>query len=284
MAEATLTYVFLHETTDFQRRKSLQRRPCFDPTVAEMIISHSRQFIFVHVHKCAGTSIAAALQPFLDHQDQTVDGPPPAVAKRATEVKPSAIRLHKHSTAEEISLAVGEPIWNSYFKFAFIRHPLDRLVSFYEFLHRVRRNNLSRLGLMRKLLSTVRRQPLCSYPDRPPWNWPGMKALLTTRDFSGFIRSEFLVKEQGVCPQAHALANKNGDLLVDFVGKCEKIADDWRVLGKRLGIQATLPAANKSVRRFRELRRYWCEADLAFAQEKYRADFELFHYSIDDIR
>jgi hypothetical protein len=34
-----------------------------------MIISHSRKFIFIHIHKTAGESISEALRPYLSGRD-----------------------------------------------------------------------------------------------------------------------------------------------------------------------------------------------------------------------
>jgi len=241
-----------------------------------MIVSHSRKFIFVHLHKCAGTSLTQALRPYLSSNDLVIAGSQRSGDVIAGDLAQLQSQLHKHSPAERISQALGDAVWNSYFSFAFVRHPLDRLVSLYEFFNRVLVNNPL-------LPDPANREPVCNIPDQPPWNWPGMRALLSTGDFAGFIRSEFLAREQGASRQTRSLTDKSGDLLVDFVGKVENIADDWPKICAQLGIKATLSVENRSARRFADLRKYWSREDLEFAARKYREDFELFGYSIDDI-
>ena len=118
--------------------------------------------------------------------------------------------------------------------------------------------------------------------SKPPWCWPGMQALLSTNDFAGFIRSEFLESEQGALPQARSLTDQSGELLVDFVGKVESISDDWQKLCTRLGVQAELPHVNRSEKRFEDVREYWTDDDLDFVAKKYREDFELFGYQLDE--
>jgi chondroitin 4-sulfotransferase 11 len=223
-----------------------------------------------------------ALEPFLSSSDVVIYGGEHA-AQSSQEPESSAFCLRKHSTAEEIAGAVGEATWNSYFKFSFVRHPLDRLVSLYEFFNRVRRSNAVQPGMVKRLFLSTQANSRPSYPDHQPWNWKGMQALLTTSDFSGFIRSDFLSEAQGAMPQTRSLTDKSGNLLVDFVGKVENIADDWQTICGKFGIQSTLSRANQSKRTHDDLRRYWNKDDLKFVVDKYRADFELFAYSPDEV-
>lgn len=110
-----------------------------------------------------------------------------------------------------------------------------------------------------------------------------MQALLTTDDFSGFIRSEHLAKSQDAKPQTRSLTDSAGNLLVDFVGKVENMRDDWDQLCKHLNIQAPLLNENKSERKFSKAANYLNTDDLDFITRKYQTDFELFGYSPTDI-
>ena len=78
--------------------------------VRDMIISDSRQFVFVHIPKNAGTSIRAALAPFGDGQA--------AVAPDTT-----------HETLP--ALLARCPQLAAHFKFAVVRNPWERLVSLF---------------------------------------------------------------------------------------------------------------------------------------------------------
>ena len=221
-----------------------------------------------------------ALRPYLSSNDVIVGvGRQDAQLSQGSD---NSLCLHnKHSSAQRISNTVGEAIWNSYFTFSFVRHPFDRLVSLYEFFNRVRRNNTSHRSILKRLFSSGQTIPLENYPDKPPWTWAGMQALLTTTDFSGFIRSEYLARAQGAKPQVKSLTSKSGYKLVDFVGKVENISDDWKKICAQLGIQPPLPHTNRSKRQFENVRQYWSEDNLQFAAEKYREDLEMFGYSVD---
>jgi hypothetical protein len=86
-----------------------------------MIISHSKRYIFVKTAKTAGSSVEALLGETLAPEDEWI-------TKGKGEVKPGRVYYHA-KTSEIIRARRGE--WLSYFTFAIVRHPLDRLVSAY---------------------------------------------------------------------------------------------------------------------------------------------------------
>jgi predicted nucleic acid-binding protein len=65
----------------------------------------SDKFIFIHIIKTGGVSIATALNT----------------------------PQRRHITALETKNVVGDKIWNAYFKFAFVRNPWDKIVSQYHY-------------------------------------------------------------------------------------------------------------------------------------------------------
>ena len=91
-----------------------------------MIVCHSRRFVFVHIHKTAGESITSALSPSLVDGDWEVRG----------KVQPTinGTVLRKHSTALEALHALGPELWEQYFTFGFVRHPIDRVLSLYRYI------------------------------------------------------------------------------------------------------------------------------------------------------
>ena len=70
--------------------------------------------MFIHVPKNAGTSIRNSFN--INGYDKKV-----------------VSRRYPHSTCSEIKKYIGDDTWNEYYKFSFVRHPFDRLVSFYHF-------------------------------------------------------------------------------------------------------------------------------------------------------
>ncbi|GAA6167801.1 glycosyltransferase family 25 protein [Sessilibacter corallicola] len=99
-----------------------------------MIICHSKKFIYIHINKCGGTSLTQALSPFLADEDIVLGGYPEA-EKRSEEYL-AKYGIYKHSTAAEIKQFVGSDVWDSYYKFATIRDPWERVVSTYYWFHK----------------------------------------------------------------------------------------------------------------------------------------------------
>ena len=83
------------------------------------IVSNKYRFIFIHIPKTGGTSIAepdyeggnGALAGYLGEQDYAQAG---------------------HIRAVGLKQRIGAS-WDQYFKFAFVRNPWDRLVSLYHY-------------------------------------------------------------------------------------------------------------------------------------------------------
>lgn len=99
-----------------------------------MIVSHKYKFIFVHINKCGGTSVTRALLPFLGEDDLVLGGSPET--EKLSEEYLAKHGIYKHSTASEIRSFVGDDVWDSYYKFATIRNPWDKIVSTYFWFHK----------------------------------------------------------------------------------------------------------------------------------------------------
>ena len=104
-----------------------------------MIISHSKKFIFVHLEKCGGTSVEAALQPNLHWQDIILgstsfgEAVQEANFQRYGTEKVKKEMLWKHSTASNIKNVLGKEKWLQYKKFSVVRDPIEIIDSLYWF-------------------------------------------------------------------------------------------------------------------------------------------------------
>ena len=79
-----------------------------------MFINHEYKFIFIHIPKNAGTSIRNSFDT--QGYDKKV------VRKR-----------YPHDSCNVIKRYCRDSVWNSFFKFAVVRNPYDRMVSYYHF-------------------------------------------------------------------------------------------------------------------------------------------------------
>jgi hypothetical protein len=189
-----------------------------------MIVSHSRRFVFAHVPKTGGISMRAALEPFADGQS-------------------TALRETTHETLP--ALLAREPQLGTYFKFAFVRNPWDRLVSFYVYARE-------------KLRPT--------YPQMRDLDFDGMLRLLD-RD-TPWLRDLFVMR-----PQTDYVCG------ADFVGRFEDMDGDFARVCAQLNIRAALPKKNAS--HHSAYAGYYDAWGRDFVAARYAKDIQQFGYTFE---
>ncbi|MEL7141277.1 MAG: sulfotransferase family 2 domain-containing protein [Cyanobacteria bacterium J06643_4] len=246
-------------------------------------ISRDKQTIFVHLHKCGGTSIELALDQAMAWDDVLLGSS--RYGKQIQSVYQNRFGLYKHSSASEIKAVVGDDVWNDCFTFSVVRHPIDRIVSFYAYLKTYYLGGYR--GSAVKLMFYLDQMNLV--PDaltrlpklQDSFRWPGVTACLKSSSVSEFIHKEQCWESYGMRSQFHQLADDAGKaLIVDYVCRLEDLNQNWDFICDKVGVAMPLPHANKSKRKYKDWREYFSLDDINLLKSRYKADIENFGYSI----
>ena len=93
------------------------------------MISFQKQFLFVHIPKTAGNSIQSILRDYSEDEIVALRGKQDGIERFG--LRNPNYKVRKHSTLAEYRMALGEEQFRSLYKFACVRNPWDRMVSYY---------------------------------------------------------------------------------------------------------------------------------------------------------
>ena len=216
-----------------------------------MPISHNHKCIFIHVPKCAGTSIEYALEM---HGDKTDIGLKPYINQKYDFDHLFGAGL-QHLTIQEIRSIVSPKIFNSYFKFAFVRNPWDRLVSYITWNHRNKNKD----------------------------NWNNMETVELSQHMFDIEIANILSKGDLEIDQNHHLKEQwkyicddGGTLQVDYVGKYEDLLPDWNSVCNELKINKPLEIRMKS--NHKPFNYYFDYSTREKIEKIYLKDIDFFNY------
>lgn len=236
-----------------------------------MIISYKHHFIFIHIHKTGGDSISTALSPFLDSSDFVLKNDWQAWLQklRSGSRHSELATLRKHSPASAVVRVVPEHVWDGSFKFAFVRHPITRAVSLYKYAARKadERTRLIPRNVWHLIPPGRRTDPL---------RWPSVRAFADAPAFCDFIRHPLLERELSMSSQWSSLSDESGRQLVDFVGRFERLEDDFNLVRDRLGLPEVSLGRHNVSHRPKELE--ISRDDRRYLAKRFEDDFERFGY------
>lgn len=206
-----------------------------------MIISHQHRFIFAAVPKTGTHSVRQALREHMSAEDIEQVGL--FVNKRFPYEQLAAIR-HGHLSLAQVRPYVGEEAFAGYFKFAFVRNPYDRFVSYCAFMTRDS--------------DVFQRDP---------------RAVMGHFLFSQPPEQHILFQ-----PQHTVLADHEGKLLADMVGRVEDMQTSYEAICARIGLPARkLDQVNGSKRG--HWRQYYSHELKEGVARRYARDIEMFGYN-----
>ena len=199
-----------------------------------MIISNSRKFIFVHIHKTAGSSVAAGIVPHLAWNDLYLGG---SNIVNETDMRyETQYGLHKHSKIDDIVSCCGAELVQQYFSFSIVREPVARALSLYNYIADL----ISELGPFLKLSNDEMAQLTFGAQTsalHPAFSWNVTRAYFVAQNFSDFIRLPDTLSDMGFRPQIDSLISRDLRVQVDMIIKLEdlpgKLPELWEKLGFR---------------------------------------------------
>ena len=206
-----------------------------------MIISNKHKFIFVAIPKTATHAIRFALRKHLDEKtDWEQVG---LFVQKSLPFEELAKLGNGHIKCTDIKPFLGQKTWQEYFKFAIVRNPYDRFISYCFFMNR------EDISFKKNALEQMKKIIINKKVHKNLW----------------FIN------------QHHFISDKNGVLMVDFVGKYERLVEYYQQICTKIGIPSEkLSKINSSIHN--NYKEYYDDELRQAVFEFYRQDFELFGY------
>ncbi len=204
-------------------------------------INKKYRFIFIHIPKCAGYAIRKKLG---------IDN-----------VK------FMHGGARYYKKALG-PIYDDFFSFSFVRHPIKRLIASYSYM---KQGGIPGQGgayfeyFTKHVISKFK----------------------SFEDFVFWLADGHLYSHEFFFPQYLYVTDfDNEQLIVDFIGKVERIAEDFTTVVRTLRNRG-MPIDSPELPRINISQQKWKPARLPPAvintlYELYKKDFELFNYNPEE--
>jgi len=215
-----------------------------------MILSTGRSYVFIHIPKTGGTSLALALESRA-MKDDIMLGDTPKARRRRHRVKgiKTRGRLWKHSTLADIDGLVPGHVLNGLFAFTLVRNPWDRMVSYYHWL------------------------------QQQGFDHPSVR-LAKSIEFADFVTHRQTRATFRRSPAASYMRGADGTEHCDAYIRIEDFTNDAAPLVAHLGFEPVLTVENQS-NRDRDYRSYYTSSAAEAVAESCDQDITRFGYRFD---
>ncbi|WP_338732838.1 sulfotransferase family 2 domain-containing protein [Mangrovimonas cancribranchiae] len=226
------------------------------------MISHKKKLVFIHLPKCAGTSIEHALGHSEDYSGRSSqdhrsirDIQPISLADIKYFSKDFLLALryrYKYYKNQKTTvnpnnyITVNKKEYDEYFKFSFVRNPYHRAYSWYN-------------GIMK--------DPV----HRKQYN---IDSDITFEEFL----VKYLHKKRLMKPYMHFLKEYSGKIPLDFIGRFESLEDDFKFICDTLNIKVELPHKNNKKSFQKDYSKVYTEKSYNLITEYYKEDISYFNY------
>lgn len=213
-----------------------------------MIVSHKHKFIFFKTRKTAGSSLQVALAEHCGPDDIITGQYRLGVDDNSHTAGLNMDKFcstHPHPELAQVRAFLGEDIWNSYYKFAFVRNPYDIAVSRYH------------------------------------WNVKGKAGGKKTSvdGFHSWVANGNLFDKD----RASLYVSRNEYVDLDFIGYYENLEEDINYVCSKIGIPGLqLPQLKSGYRDNSSYKSFYDEGTKQKVFDFYRSDFYLFGYNFEN--
>lgn len=172
-------------------------------------------------------------------------------------LRPVSLFKKHYITAYQIRDFVGRDRWNKYFKFMIVRNPWDKMVSLYHY-----RKKIDMIPSSMTFSSFIHN--LDSLPNNR-----GRK-----------INKVRTSNQLGYC------TDKDGSIMVDYIGRFEKLDKSWRYICNQINFKKKLPHMKSGKKKNKKMHysTYYDDAMRDVIADRFSRDIEHFGYSFVDKR
>lgn len=213
-----------------------------------MLMSHSHNFIFIHVVKAAGSSVTATLTPYANRPETRL--PNRVIRKLGLDVRlPGKYReFPVHIWATRLRDRVSKNFFETAFKFTFVRNPWDWQVSLYHW-----------------------------YRDHPDHLLHDVVGKMSFEDYA-----RWRADTPPLFYQRNYLVDEKDDLLVDYIGRFESLSADFAEICRKINVTPQLEQVNITRNRGgRDYRSYYTDTSAELIRKTYERDVTFFGYSFE---
>ena len=218
-----------------------------------MIISHKHKFIFIHIPKCAGSTICYSLINNLYLKNSPHKGSFNQLDPSIAEVFKVAVNqgnsheLNQHDTLKDIKSYLSKKNLNinDYFKFSFMRNPWERRVSQYFYAKRMAKKD---------------------------FEW--------AKKISAISFYEFITK-RNPDSQLNWVSDKKDNIAVDFLGSGKNLQNEFNVVCEKIGI-SYIQLPYKNVTNHKHYTEYYNDETFKIIANNCKKDIEYFNYKFGE--
>lgn len=221
-----------------------------------MEISHSKKFVFIHIPKTAGTSVAQILHPHADTLSPNVIRTLSHALGRKG--RPETTWFEQHDSAKVVHDRWGKDVFSQYYSFSFVRNPYDHAISHYNFTRKFRFG-----WARRKTIENL------DFQDYLEWR-------IAARQHQKMERRTRFVR---MPDQSFYLYDDAGEICVNKVFKVEDLPDAITALCEELDIAAPTAIPHARQQKSKAQRHAYLNAHtISLIERLYERDFVHFSY------